>query len=470
MPEGSVTAAQSAEPSEGFKATELGPLPDGWERVELQHVASVRGETVSPQQRSDLRYVGLEHIDPGDIRIHRWGKPQDVRSTKSYFVPGDVLYGKLRPYLDKVALAEWPGMCSTDVLVLQPNSRVDPPFLAYALHTRTFLAHAIATTTGVNHPRTSWQSIGRFALPLPPLCEQRAIAHVLRTVQRAKEATERVIAATRELKKSLMRHLFTYGPVPVDQADQVPLKETEIGPVPEDWEVVRLEDVARVGPSRSPRTPRDIIPFIPMALIPEGGRDISRYELRTSKDIRSGVAVLEGDLLFAKITPCLENGKQGIVRGIPGGWGYATTEVFPIRPSGPISIEFLNYYLSQPHIRAMLASKMEGTTGRMRLPKNVIASLSIPLPPLSEQRSIAYSVRITEQKIETEESRKVALETLFTTLLHYLMTGKLRVGEPRAIERAAEWYAAIQRGEAGPHESISARPNRSPGYQEAHDA
>jgi hypothetical protein len=75
-----------------------------------------------------------------------------------------------------------------------------------------------------------------------------------------------------------------------------------------------------------------------------------------------------------------------------------------------------------------------------------------------------------DEKIDIEERRKRALETLFKSLLHNLMTGKLRVGEPRAIERAAEWYAAIQRGEAGPHESISARPNRSPGYQEAHDA
>jgi type I restriction enzyme S subunit len=118
-----------------------------------------------------------------------------------------------------------------------------------------------------------------------------------------------------------------------------------------------------------------------MALIPEGGHEVSQYELRAPSDVRSGVVVLEGDLLLAKITPCLENGKQGIVKRIPNGWGYATTEVFPIRTNEQLKIEFLNYYLLQRSVREALASKMEGTTGRQRLPKAVVIALAHPPPP-----------------------------------------------------------------------------------------
>jgi type I restriction enzyme S subunit len=213
-------------------------------------------------------------------------------------------------------------------------------------------------------------------------------------------------------------------PVPPALSDELPegFKMTELGPLPEEWEVVKLGEVATVGPSRIPRQSRDVLPFIPMSLIPEGGGEISQYELRAPSDVRSGVVVSEGDLLLAKITPCLENEKQGIVKNIPGGWGYATTEVFPLRANDRLEIEFLNYYLLQPSVREALASKMEGTTGRQRLPRAVVVSLPMFLPSVREQRAIAHVLRTVQRAKEATERIIGALKELKNSLMQHLFT------------------------------------------------
>ncbi len=213
-------------------------------------------------------------------------------------------------------------------------------------------------------------------------------------------------------------------PVPPALSDELPegFKMTELGPLPEEWEVVKLGEVATVGPSRIPRQSRDVLPFIPMSLIPEGGGEISQYELRAPSDVRSGVVVSEGDLLLAKITPCLENEKQGIVKNIPGGWGYATTEVFPLRANDRLEIEFLNYYLLQPSVREALASKMEGTTGRQRLPRAVVVSLPMFLPSVREQRAIAHVLRTVQRAKEAMEGVIAALKELKKSLMQHLFT------------------------------------------------
>jgi type I restriction enzyme S subunit len=207
-------------------------------------------------------------------------------------------------------------------------------------------------------------------------------------------------------------------------------KMTELGPLPEEWQVVRLGEVAEVGPARIRQENQDLLPFIPMALIPEHGTIIHRWELKPAEEIRSGLIVSEGDFLLAKITPCLENGKQGIVKNIPGGWGYATTEVFPIRPKEGLLAEYLALYMLQPELRNELASKMEGTTGRQRLPKSVLLSLPIPLPPLAEQRAIADVLRTVQRAKESSERVVAALRELKKSLMrHLFIYGPVPVSE-----------------------------------------
>ncbi|MBC7076847.1 MAG: restriction endonuclease subunit S [Synergistales bacterium] len=408
----------------GYRLTELGPLPEEWQVVRLGEVAKyINGYAFKPMQWSNRGrpIIRIQNLTGSSSETNYYSGELDQR----YLVrPGDLLMS-WSASLDVFIWAGPEAWLNQHIFKVSDFRNVDKGFLFYSM--KAVIGVIRGKTRGTTMKHVTRKEFVATAIPLPPLPEQRAIAHVLRAVQEAKEATERVITAARELKKSLMRHLFTYGPVPVDQTDQVPLKETDIGPIPEHWQVVRLGEVAFVGTARINRENRCLIPFIPMALIPENGITFSQWEMRSTDKVRSGIIVLDGDLLLAKITPCLENGKQGIVKGIPGGWGYATTEVFPIRPQKELLTEYLALYLLQPEVRQNLASQMEGTTGRQRLPKPVVVSLPIPLPPLPEQQEIARILQAVDEKIRAEEGRKAALETLFKTLLHDLMTARRRL-------------------------------------------
>nr|WP_203970994.1 restriction endonuclease subunit S [Thermus thermophilus] len=191
-----------------MQETEIGPLPTHWRVVRLGEVMSLRRGTVLPSEVPHSRYVGLEHLDSGEVLIQRFGYAAETSSAKAIFQQGDILYGKLRPYLDKAALAEWSGVCSTDILVLIPK-KIAPLFAAYLMHSSYVLQHAIATTTGVNHPRTSWKALAQALIPLPPLAEQREIARMLQVVDEKIRAEEARKAALEALFKTLLHDLMT---------------------------------------------------------------------------------------------------------------------------------------------------------------------------------------------------------------------------------------------------------------------
>jgi len=193
-----------------FQDTEIGRIPKDWKVVRLGEVCEKRGEVYLPSKSDKYKFVGLEHIFPGERTVKNYAFDADLKSSKFKFYPGDILYGKLRPYLDKAALAEFEGICSTDLLVLRCIlDQVFPEFLVYILHTRRFIEYAIATTAGTNHPRTSWKSVRDFPLPLPPLPEQKKIAEILMTVDRKMELLRKKRELLRQVKKGLMEDLLT---------------------------------------------------------------------------------------------------------------------------------------------------------------------------------------------------------------------------------------------------------------------
>ncbi len=199
-------------------------------------------------------------------------------------------------------------------------------------------------------------------------------------------------------------------------------KDVLIDMVPADWEVVRLGD-SRVAEIRGSKSVNNVkkIAFITMDFIPDSNI-YAKYEIRNLNEVKSSTYCEAGDLLLAKITPSLENGKQGIVpEGIPNGFALATTEVFPIVCKG-IDRLFLFYILKHPRFRKVLEYSMRGTTGRQRVPKEAVEKLLIPLPPLPEQRKIAEILSTVDKAIQKVDEAIAKTERLKKGLMQELLT------------------------------------------------
>lgn len=258
-------------------------------------------------------------------------------------------------------------------------------------------------------------------IPLPPLPEQRAIAHILQTIQEAKFTRQREIDLERERKAALMDHLFTHGTKGESR------KQTEIGEIPKSWETKLLGEVVTI--TKKPRelryTDYSEIPFVPMELIPIGKLSSEEYILKSNEELTSGTYFESGDILLSKITPSFENGKQCIIQELPDGFGIATTEIIPIHEIESVTDRtFLFYYFLLPNVRTLLTGKMQGSTGRQRLNLDSLINLIVPVPPLSEQQAIGEIFYRFDRKIESLEKEVKHIDELFHAMLEELMTGK----------------------------------------------
>lgn len=212
-------------------------VPNGWSSGVLGDIASESKERFLPTEDDVRRYVGLEHIEPGVSYVRGAGSSSDVGSSKTVFESGDVLFGKLRPYLRKVALARSPGVCSTDILAVRAHPGVSERFLLNLLAARATIDYAVKHSAGTKMPRTKWRSLASMPVLVPPLPEQKKIAEILGSVDEAIQGTQAVIDQTRKVKQGLLQRLLTRG------IGHTRFKQTEIGEIPESWGVDELVDL-----------------------------------------------------------------------------------------------------------------------------------------------------------------------------------------------------------------------------------
>lgn len=401
---------------EGFKGTELGPLPEEWYVARLREVASKLKAGGTPST-AEARYWNGNIYFAKVADVARQSKylidtafritEEGLSHSSAWLVPRGAILLSMYGTAGETTITKKPTAISQNVLGIVPNERVLAEFLYYVLaYAKTETLHLVTDTTIFKH--FTLEKAKQIMFPLPTLHEQRAIAWVLSTIQQAVEVQDKITVAVRELKKSLMRHLFTYGPVPPSEAERVPLKETEIGLIPEHWAVRRLVDIATLQRGKD---------------LPKQNQVAGQYPIIGSSGIMG----------YHNKYVCVG---QGVVTGRSGSIGklsYVEEKYWPhntglyVKDFHGNNPKFIYYLLHLLDFRKYATGVSVPTLNR-----NFIHSALLPLPPLPKQQEIARILSSVDKKIATEEKQKTALQALFKTMLHLLMTGEVRVKELEA--------------------------------------
>ena len=191
--------------------TELKP---GWQLVKFGEVVRLNKENCKdPEAAGIKRVIGLEHLEPGDLRVRSWADVADGTTFTNRVRPGQVLFGKRRAYQRKVAVADFDAVCSGDIYVLESADpeRLLPDLLPFICQTDAFFEHAVETSAGSLSPRTSWKSLVNYEFALPPLEAQLMLAQVLIRAREMTSSLSAVAQASRRLHRSYIDSVLANG-------------------------------------------------------------------------------------------------------------------------------------------------------------------------------------------------------------------------------------------------------------------
>ena len=422
-------------------------IPQSWCWVRLGSIIDFsKSSSVKPNEIApDAWILDLEDIekDTGVLLAKKRMKDIQSKSDKHIFYSGNVLYSKLRPYLNKVIIADENGYCTSEILAFDFGMILNKYAQIY-LMSPYFVDYAMSDAYGVKMPRLGSQQGNNALMPLPPFKEQVRIAEQLANIApivnryaSSQSELDRLNAELFEkLKKSVLQEaiqgklvqqdpndepasvllerikeekakLFKEGKLKKkDLVDSVIFKGDDnkyyekVGSeinciddeipfeIPSNWQWVRLGKVTIVNP-RNTISDEMSVGFIPMTNISPGYGNSIECEQRYWKDVKSGFThIAEGDVAFAKITPCFQNCKSFIAANLPNGFAAGTTELNVLRPyDNTIDTRYLLWFLKSEYF--ISEAKFKGTAGQQRVVTDYVLNRLFPLPPVKEQIRIS---------------------------------------------------------------------------------
>jgi restriction endonuclease S subunit len=349
------------------------------------------------------RYVGLEHIEPEDLRIRRWGLVAEGTTFTNYFKPGQTLFGKRRAYQRKVAVADFEGVCSGDIYVFEPKDNcLLPELLPFICQTERFYEYAVGTSAGSLSPRTNWTQLAQYEIAHPTLAEQRRMAKAL-------WATENVLENLRVASDMLAR-LKT---VVVEDAISNIHRIVSFGDL--------LSDVS-YGSSTRASYDEDGVPIlrIPNVLREEIDLNDLKWVKLTQEEIER-YSVRDGDILIVRTNGNPEYvGRCVVAHNQPKPMTYASY-LIRLRVKQEIAnADYIATILNSLTLRQQIRGSVRSSAGNYNINTEGIRRQQIPLPELVKQEELMEQLSLLSISQDSIDTRYNATHQLKEQLLSEL--------------------------------------------------
>ena len=397
-------------------------VPPNWQKVRFDEIAEIVTDRIEKPTESGLSdYIGLEHLDTDCIRIKRFGSTEDVDATKFLCKKGDIIFGKRRAYLRKLAVSDREAVVSAHSMVLRPTGdKIYPDFLPCFMQSSIFWKTAHSISEGSMSPTIKWKTLAAQEFWLPSIDDQKKISELLWSIEDNIQKTEKLIETTEILKQGLLNKLLTRG------IGHTRFKDTELGSIPEGWEVVKLGDITEMfqyGLSL-PLKEEGEYPILKMDNLVNGLVNINGLKY---VDLDEGTferfRLKKGDILFNRTNSYEHVGRTSIFT-LDENYVFASYLIRLI-----IREKFADpYFITQYLIHYNYDIKKIATKSIQQANINAknLSNYKIRLPILSEQREIVSILKNIEQRLQNQKEHVDKLASLKRKLTNDFLSGNLK--------------------------------------------
>lgn len=400
-------------------------IPSHWEVRRVKYASNLKSEKIA-SKGCDLPYIGMENVQSWSGNLLEGGS--EVEGLATTFEAGDILFGKLRPYLAKVVKPGFSGICSSEFLVFQSAKDTFGDFLAYALRSSDFISLINGSTYGAKMPRANPDFIANAEIPFPPLPEQRAIAAFLDNksakIDQAVRIKEAQIKLLRERRQILIQQAVTRGLNP-----GAPMKDSGIdwiGEIPAHWKVWRSKFLFKQSKELARKNDIQLSATQSFGVISQEKFEslVGRRVVKISTNLDKRKHVELNDFVIS-----MRSFQGGLERAYSTGCIRSSYVI--LRPAPEVNPDFFGYLLKTP--RYIHALQITGNFIRdgQDLTFENFADVDLYVPPYQEQAEIADHIKHScdriDDAIKIKQNQIAALKEYKTTLINAAVTGKIKV-------------------------------------------